>query len=196
MAAPRPTYTLIPPPPLPEFYLPKSKLPARDNDNPSPPPSEHANDQLALVKTKKKQAESQQTSNYGISHHADPDDLSPPHHIRTTITRETKEEVTYRPKRHSVAAPLVVVPAEQMPGHASNVPPLAVYHICRVCLRPRSSRYHRDHPIPINGVPPPPGICRRCRIVPIDNIRAMSPPTKQSNSRGSMYSLGCQGKPL
>ncbi|PPJ59586.1 hypothetical protein CBER1_01156 [Cercospora berteroae] len=56
-----------------------------------------------------------------------------------------------------------------MPGSAASgangadVPPLAVYHICRVCLRQRSARYHRENPIPINGMAPPPGVCRRCQ---------------------------------
>nr|POF26078.1 hypothetical protein CFP56_22226 [Quercus suber] len=54
--------------------------------------------------------------------------------------------------------------------HASDdPPPLAVYHICRICFRPRSERYHREHPIPLNVRPPPPGICRRCRVTSIED---------------------------
>jgi hypothetical protein len=65
-----------------------------------------------------------------------------------------------RPSNPSLANPLQrMVP--------NDVPPLAIYHICRICLRPRSPRYHREHPIPINGVPPPPGICRRCRVTAV-----------------------------
>ncbi|KAM3419283.1 hypothetical protein BST61_g5220 [Cercospora zeina] len=58
------------------------------------------------------------------------------------------------------------LPSATMPpaNNGRDVPPLAVYHICRVCLRPRSARYHREHPIPIDGMPPPPGICRRCQV--------------------------------
>lgn len=55
---------------------------------------------------------------------------------------------------------------------SAEVPPLAVYHICRICLRPRSARYHREHPIPIDGMPPPPGICRRCRVSSVDELRS------------------------
>ncbi|KAK3050073.1 hypothetical protein LTR09_008728 [Extremus antarcticus] len=54
-----------------------------------------------------------------------------------------------------------------------NIPPLAIYHICRICLRPRSPRYHRQHPIPIDGVPPPPGICRRCRVTTIEDTKTV-----------------------
>lgn len=46
---------------------------------------------------------------------------------------------------------------------------LTIYHICRICMRPRSDKYHREHPIPVNGVPPPPGICRRCRITSVED---------------------------
>ncbi|GAB7364460.1 hypothetical protein MBLNU230_g5270t1 [Neophaeotheca triangularis] len=41
---------------------------------------------------------------------------------------------------------------------------LGTVHICRICLKPRSRTYHLDHPIPVNGIPPPPGICSRCRV--------------------------------
>ncbi|QIW98173.1 hypothetical protein AMS68_003691 [Peltaster fructicola] len=46
--------------------------------------------------------------------------------------------------------------------------PMVTYHVCRICMRPRSDRYHREHPIAPNKVPPPPGICRRCRVVGTD----------------------------
>ncbi|KAF2862220.1 hypothetical protein K470DRAFT_263073 [Piedraia hortae CBS 480.64] len=62
----------------------------------------------------------------------------------------------YAPMAEPAAA---VVPANTV---AYPVPPMAVYHICRVCLRPRSAKYHRENPILINCVPPPPGICKRC----------------------------------
>ena len=50
-----------------------------------------------------------------------------------------------------------------------DVPPLAVYHICCICKRTRSERYHREHPIPMDGLPPPGGICRRCRVVEVED---------------------------
>ncbi len=68
------------------------------------------------------------------------------------------------------------------------VPPLAIYHICRVCLRTRSPRYHRDHPIPVDGVPPPPGICRRCRVMSVEET------TKKDyvvEHRSNEVKLGC-----
>lgn len=55
----------------------------------------------------------------------------------------------------------------------SDVPPLAVYHICCICRKPRSARYHREHPIPIDGHPPPGGICRRCRVVEVEDDRSL-----------------------
>ncbi|KAK4990800.1 hypothetical protein LTR66_006720 [Elasticomyces elasticus] len=47
--------------------------------------------------------------------------------------------------------------------------PFVVYHICLQCRRPRSVRYHREHPVPLGLVPPPPGICRRCRDAETDH---------------------------
>ncbi|KAK4507833.1 hypothetical protein PRZ48_001568 [Zasmidium cellare] len=61
---------------------------------------------------------------------------------------------------------------------------LAVYHICRICLRPRSARYHREHPIPIDGVPPPPAICRRCRVTSVDDSRSLVDIVERHESHG------------
>ncbi|GAB7328200.1 hypothetical protein MBLNU13_g00223t1 [Cladosporium sp. NU13] len=47
-------------------------------------------------------------------------------------------------------------------------PTLTVYHICRICLRPRSEKYHLEHPISSDGMLPPPGICKRCRITSVE----------------------------
>jgi hypothetical protein len=58
-------------------------------------------------------------------------------------------------------------------SHHRSGPHLALCHICRVCQRPRSRRYHYEHPIPYDGVPPPPGICRRCRVVPAEDIASV-----------------------
>lgn len=66
---------------------------------------------------------------------------------------------------------------EPLPGSTksgSGVPSLAIYHICRICLRPRSARYHQEHPIPEDGLPPPPGICRRCRVAPAEETRKVT----------------------
>lgn len=69
--------------------------------------------------------------------------------------------------------PFIAVPPFPPQYGSNNVPPLAVYHICRLCLRPRSNRYHREHPIPINALPPPPGICRRCRVKEVGETRTV-----------------------
>lgn len=72
-----------------------------------------------------------------------------------------------------------------------DVPPLAVYHICRICLRPRSARYHRDHPIPADGVPPPPGICRRCRVAPAEDLDAIAVIDHRRESNAIRIGVGC-----
>jgi hypothetical protein len=64
------------------------------------------------------------------------------------------------------------------------VPGAPVCHICRVCRRPRSRRYHSEHPIPVDGVPPPPGICRRCRILPVDDTSSVGYPSNLRASHG------------
>ncbi|KAF2172506.1 hypothetical protein M409DRAFT_17739 [Zasmidium cellare ATCC 36951] len=61
---------------------------------------------------------------------------------------------------------------------------LVVYHVCRICLRPRSARYHREHPIPIDGVPPPPGICRRCRVTSVDESKSLVDVVEHHESHG------------
>jgi hypothetical protein len=46
-------------------------------------------------------------------------------------------------------------------------PTLTVYHVCRICLRPRSEKYHLEHPIS-SDVLPPSGICKHCRITNVE----------------------------
>jgi hypothetical protein len=75
------------------------------------------------------------------------------------------------------------------PRHTNEVPPLAIYHICRICLRPRSPRYHREHPIPIDGLPPPPGICRRCRVTSLEETKKVAEIVVKSES--NPIKLGC-----
>ena len=95
--------------------------------------------------------------------------------------------MTYRYSRHHTyvhkpekdaqpCGPRVVTippPPPGFPGFPPDLKPveqctLTIYHVCRICMRPRSEKYHLEHPIPANGVPPPPGICRRCRIKSVD----------------------------
>ena len=84
------------------------------------------------------------------------------------------------------STPFVTVPP---PRRTNEVPPLAIYHICRICLRPRSPRYHREHPIPIDGLPPPPGICRRCRVTSLEETRKITEVVVRSES--NPIKLGC-----
>ncbi|KAF2723128.1 hypothetical protein K431DRAFT_292850 [Polychaeton citri CBS 116435] len=65
--------------------------------------------------------------------------------------------------------PLPPITVASLPSYSNEVTKLAIYHICRICLRSRSRRFHREHPIPADGVPPPPGICRRCRFLSESN---------------------------
>ena len=95
--------------------------------------------------------------------------------------------MTYRYSRHHThahkpekdpqprAARVITIPPPPpgFPGFPPEAKPveqctLTIYHVCRICMRPRSEKYHLEHPIPASGVPPPPGICRRCRIKCVD----------------------------
>ncbi|RMZ07281.1 hypothetical protein D0862_04312 [Hortaea werneckii] len=80
---------------------------------------------------------------------------------------DERKMVTFQGVSGTTPTPIVTLPPPP-PAYSNEVPPLAVYHICRICFRPRSSAYHRSHPIPVNAVPPPPGICRRCRILKVE----------------------------
>jgi len=142
----------ISPPPLPEFYLHN-----QDDEN-------------------KNETDSSTASEATITHTL----------VSTTeqIKRSKNNSSTTREKKHIALAQLPPIlgnatdefflvdkatrvrPSAYRAGN--NIPPLAIYHICRICLHPRSARYHREHPIPMNAVPPPPGICRRCRIVKVE----------------------------
>ncbi|KAH9828847.1 hypothetical protein Tdes44962_MAKER09216 [Teratosphaeria destructans] len=90
----------------------------------------------------------------------------------TTKERPSKQNITSTHTKAQIGIPAIgnAIDARMLtqPMTKYDVPPLAVYHICRICLRPRSNRYHREHPIPVNGVPPPPGICRRCRVKKVE----------------------------
>jgi hypothetical protein len=95
--------------------------------------------------------------------------------------------MTYRYSRHHTHAHKPEKEPQPRAARAINIPPpppgfpgfppeakpveqctLTIYHVCRICMRPRSEKYHLEHPIPASGVPPPPGICRRCRIKCVD----------------------------
>lgn len=69
-------------------------------------------------------------------------------------------------------------------------PPVVTYHVCRLCHRPRSDRYHRHHPITPSKIPPPPGICRRCRIKSHDDEDEPTKTTRISESQPVNIGIG------
>lgn len=92
------------------------------------------------------------------------------HHKHQTSPHHSK------PKKGPLPSPRIIAippPPPGFPGfqpipNPTVQPALTIIHVCRICLRPRSERYHIEHPIPANGVPPPPGICKRCRITSVE----------------------------
>ncbi|KAF2769540.1 hypothetical protein EJ03DRAFT_94119 [Teratosphaeria nubilosa] len=147
--APAPTTSaFIPPPPLPEYYQKTPKV-------------------IVTVKTPEKEEAASRTQ----SAKTDMQALV----VKTKTTpkeKPSKQDITTTHTKAQIGIPTVgdAIDARMLtpPMTKFDVPPLAVYHICRICLRPRSNRYHREHPIPVNGVPPPPGICRRCRVKKVE----------------------------
>ncbi|KAK3655691.1 hypothetical protein LTR56_003340 [Elasticomyces elasticus] len=174
-------YLNIPPPPLPEFYLPKTT--PGSNDGSSSKSSTSADKGVTKttvrVRSQSKQKTQTQTqawlqepatsnNNAALARlPADPDDSTDERmRVRYTVERTTaKPVVTFAP-----------------PPDTTDIPPLAVYHICRICLRTRSARYHRAHPIPIDGLPPPPGICRRCRVSTVEEVSKVATVVEESES--------------
>ncbi|KAK4560799.1 hypothetical protein LTR86_005379 [Recurvomyces mirabilis] len=161
----------IPPPPLPEFYLPRS-FAQRDKD-------EQEVDTKTAIKVRR----------YTVELNGDEtnDQLVKLPSAATKATNKTMTRVTYADQVRY--GPVVTMPAPA--GGAADVPPLAIYHICRLCLRPRSARYHREHPIPVNGVPPPPGICRRCRVMTVEDVSKVAETSKCGGSNKIRIGLGC-----
>ncbi|KAK4998354.1 hypothetical protein LTR66_002399 [Elasticomyces elasticus] len=70
---------------------------------------------------------------------------------------------------HPTVPPPPPPPTQPFAALTRTGEPFVVYHICLQCRRPRSVRYHREHPVPLGLVPPPPGICRRCRDAETDH---------------------------
>ncbi|KAI7316522.1 hypothetical protein KC315_g10731 [Hortaea werneckii] len=175
-------YASIPPPPLPEFYMN-----ARKPQSYAPPPSSSSsasssassttsssdqpdnNDQApTAVKTKTKiktSKQSQQQKASVIAQRIVAEAQLPPSVVEDAT--DERKMVTFQGVSETTPTPIVTLPPPPS-TYLDEVPPLAVYHICRICFRPRSSAYHRAHPIPVNAVPPPPGICRRCRILKVE----------------------------
>jgi hypothetical protein len=96
------------------------------------------------------------------------------HHHHTSQHKEIKP--TKRSQSQGARVINIPPPPPGFPG-ASGIlietepvpqPTLTVYHICRICLRPRSEKYHLDRPVSSDGALPPPGICKRCRITSVE----------------------------
>ncbi|EME49380.1 hypothetical protein DOTSEDRAFT_19837 [Dothistroma septosporum NZE10] len=148
MANNKTTYMTIPPPPLPEFYLPRvENLSTHDTDSRTEVPY------AVRYERARELARAAALPGDGIDER-----------VSFAHTRATDA-----PLQHSVK-------------RESGAPPLAVYHICRVCLRPRSARYHQEHPIPEDGLPPPPGICRRCRVTPAEEVSKVTQVVEEHDS--------------
>lgn len=142
----------IPPPPLPEHYLPNQKEKGKFESD-----SSTASD-ATITHTQVRTTEQVKRSKINLGT-TDEERYIAPSHLPPVFGNATDEFCL----AEGAAKMWSCVSREE-----KNVPPLAIYHICRICMRPRSARYHREHPIPLNGVPPPPGICRRCRIVKVE----------------------------
>lgn len=144
------TYRPIPPPPLPEFYLRKTA-------------------------SKSSSATASQADGEGVRLPSQPRQrqLPPIRHLPPAppFGDGASDGPVYKTYTYTTASKLPPVPTASPKESLDSVPPLAVYHICRLCLRPRSARYHREHPIPVDGLPPPPGICRRCRISSVNGSK-------------------------
>lgn len=158
----------IPPPPLPEFYMPdksgKKKVTTSASDTRFEP--------TELVFSPKPPKTG--TSSWQIEAAFD----------------GTDERYAYS-RRMAAHATNTRAPTSSPSRSESELPSLAVYHICRICLRPRSARYHREHPIPVDGVPPPPSICRRCRVTPADELRSVTEIVEHPKSNEVKLGVRC-----
>jgi hypothetical protein len=92
--------------------------------------------------------------------------------------RHTSKHPVYEvePTKHSQPQPTRIItippPPPGFPGVLVETEPVAqptltVYHVCRICLRPRSEKYHLEHPNS-SDVLPLSGICKRCRITSVE----------------------------
>jgi hypothetical protein len=78
--------------------------------------------------------------------------------------------MTYRYSRHHTHAHKPEKDPQPRAARVINIPPpppgfpgflpeakpveqctLTIYHVCRICMRPRSEKYHLEHPIPASG---------------------------------------------
>lgn len=184
----RHTYVSIPPPPLPKFYLP-TQVETRKSSSTSSLSSRSE----AVVRTKRQTEQSQRKKIFVVTEESPTPAVKALADLAESPGDATDERVTKEIKYtryRETPAPVITVPPPP-PVQTSHVPPLAVYHICRICLRPRSARYHREHPIPVNGVPPPPGICRGCRITSIEEVPKSAEMVVGEESNKMRIGIGC-----
>lgn len=105
------------------------------------------------------------THRYSYHHH---------HHSSKHHKHEATKTKTLQPQGTRIIA--IPPPPPGFPGvpgvlletEPATKPTLTVYHVCRICLRPRSEKYHLEHPISSDGVLSTPGICKRCRITSVE----------------------------
>ncbi|KAK5709964.1 hypothetical protein LTR17_019293 [Elasticomyces elasticus] len=174
----RPTYLNIPPPPLPEFYLPKITPSSNDGSSSASADKEFTKTTVS-VRHQSKQKTQTQTPAW-LQEPATPNNDAALARLPADPGDSTDERMRVRYTVECTTAKPVVTFAP--PPDTTDIPPLAVYHICRICLRTRSARYHRAHPIPIDGLPPPPGICRRCRVSTVEEVSKVATVVEESES--------------
>nr|POF12993.1 hypothetical protein CFP56_10141 [Quercus suber] len=182
----------MPPPPLPEFWR---KAP-HDDKITTLSSSTSSEVPVPLVKTQtslklKERGKTQQTAFQQTKPSAPPLQNTTHHITFAPLPASTPRISLNGPsdpdmRHHTLSRPIFTI----QPHASDDPPPLAVYHICRICFRPRSARYHREHPIPLNGFPPPPGICRRCRVTSVEDTEKVDT-VVQSESQDVRLGLRC-----
>ncbi|KAK5706584.1 hypothetical protein LTR97_001574 [Elasticomyces elasticus] len=178
---PRPIYLNIPPPPLPELYLPKTTPGSNDGSSSTSSASVDKEVTKTTVRVRRQSKQKTQTQTPAwLQEPATPNNDAALAKVPADPGDSTDERMRVRyTVEHTTAKPVVTFAP---PPDTTDIPPLAVYHICRVCLRTRSARYHRAHPIPIDGLPPPPGICRRCRVSTVEEVSKVATVVEESES--------------
>ncbi|KAK5723259.1 hypothetical protein LTR15_004956 [Elasticomyces elasticus] len=177
----RPTYLNVPPPPLPEFYLPKITPGSNDGSSSTSSASVDKGVTKTTVRVRRQSKQKTQTQTQAwLQEPATPNNDAALAKVPADPGDSTDERMRVRYTVERTTAKPVVTFAP--PPDTTDIPPLAVYHICRICLRTRSARYHRAHPIPIDGLPPPPGICRRCRVSTIEEVSKVATVVEESES--------------
>lgn len=96
----------------------------------------------------------------------------------------------WSPPPHSMATtPTPPPPSPPFAGVTSAGEPFTVYHVCRICHRPRSQRYHREQSVYPDGSALALDICHRCRdVVEVDEVgEERTAMRKKSEARISIH---------